>query len=85
MCRSLPTQTRSQDDPVLGPSGADPSVGATPSRAAPLVVGGADGADMKVYPITTVTEDISTTLITICPAVGMAACVDNDLSCSTST
>jgi hypothetical protein len=28
----------------LAPSDADPSIGATSSRAAPLVVGGADGA-----------------------------------------
>jgi hypothetical protein len=70
---------------VLAPSGADPSVSATPSRAATLAVGGADGADMKVCPITTVTEDTSTAFITICPAMGMAACVDNDLSYSTST
>jgi hypothetical protein len=66
----------------LAPSGADPSVGATSSRTAPSVVGGVDGADTDVYPITTVAKDASATFSIAYPAVGMAAGTEDDLSCS---
>jgi hypothetical protein len=62
VCRSPSAWTRAQDDPTLAPSGTYPSIDATSLGMPPPAVGGADGVDMEVCPITAVAEDASTTI-----------------------
>jgi hypothetical protein len=81
-CRPLLARTKARDNPALALSSVDHSIGTTSSRTAPPIVGGADGADTDVCPITTVAEDASAAFTIACPATGAAVGMEGDLSCS---